>query len=279
MKTRWEKILDLDFYTEGPALDREGNLFFTTLTGGAIMKLDRSGNLSEWARMSCPNGHRILENGDHIICDSKESAVVSLTSEGEVIGRTSNTTDNFHIPFNTPNDLVADAFGGYYFTDSVRHIGQVIYVDRSGGQKQVVSGLDYPNGIALSASGDWLFIAESSTNRILEIPLAQPGVAKSAPVVFADLPRNPQPEDPDRMPFTANLPDGMAWDNLGRLWVAHYGMGAVQVLDASGRLVSTVPTGIPATSNLCFSADYHSLYVTGGYAEPGPGCVHRIFID
>src|SRR5690606_16755255 len=115
--------------------------------------------------------------------------------------------------------------------------------------------------------------------RILSAELSGPGVLHSSFEVFVDLPENPIPEDPDRLPFTANLPDGIAWDAQGRLWVAHYGMGVLQVIGAGGDLIDSIPSGIPATSNLCIAPDGLSIYVTGGTAEPGPGSVHKISIE
>lgn len=278
IKTTWTKLLDLDFYTEGPALDREGNLYFTTLTGGAILKRNREGELTEWARLRCPNGQRILENGHHLVCDTMDRSVVELDAHGDFIAYKVREVCA-DTPFQSPNDLVVDELGGIYFTDSVREIGQVFYIAPKGDQVLVAAKLDYPNGIALSGDGNRLFVAESTSNRILSAELSGPGVLHSSFEVFVDLPENPIPEDPDRLPFTANLPDGIAWDAHGRLWVAHYGMGVLQVIGSEGDLVDSIPTGIPATSNLCIAPDGHSIYVTGGTAEPGPGSVHKISIE
>src|SRR5690606_30458812 len=111
------------------------------------------------------------------------------------------------------------------------------------------AGLDYPNGLALSKADDRLFVAESYQNRILEFKVAHPGRATQCRV-FAQLPVNTNKQP------AGNLPDGLKLDTTGNLWVAHYGMGALQVLDDSGRLVATIPTGVPLTSNLCFLNEY-----------------------
>lgn len=278
MRTHWKKILDVEYYTEGPGLDAPGNLYFTTLTGGRIMKLTPEGAVIPWTRLQCPNGQRILKNGRHLVCDTLARAIVELDSAGNVLGDKVKTTCANH-SFEAPNDLIMDSSGGFYFTDSVRHVGQVFYVGPDGRENRVLENLDYPNGIVLSPDNQKLFIAESYTNRILVAELEEPGVVKSFPDVFIDLPSNPNSFDLQRMPFTANLPDGIAFDDRGRLWVAHYGMGALQVIDSAGQLIDTVETGIPATSNLCFSPDYKSVYVTGGRGEPGPGMIHQIFIE
>lgn len=278
MKTHWEKIIDLDFYTEGPGFDAFGNLFFTTLTGGTIMKVNAFGQISEWSRLKCPNGQRISDNGDHIVCETGTKSVVQLNSQGRII-RTITHKECAGVSFEAPNDLAIDAEGGIYVTDSVRHRGKVFYIGENGDEKLLVEGLDYPNGIAISNDGERLFIAESYTNRILVVELDDPGVCKGGVEVFAILPNNPKPFDPENMPFTANLPDGIALDDKGNLWVAHYGMGVLQVIDRSGNIMSSVPTGIPATSNLCFTDDYKNIYVSGGIGEPGPGMIHKVILE
>lgn len=278
IKAHWEKVCDLEYYTEGPGLDAEGNLYFTTLAGGSVMKLTPDGSLSPWANLKCPNGQRILKNGHHLVCDTLAKAVVELDAEGKMIGPKVQTTCAGR-PFEAPNDLIPDAHGGFYFTDSVRHRGQVFYVGSNGKEKRVLANLDYPNGIALSHNGEQLYIAESYTNRILVVELTGPGIPGTPTEVFVDLPSNLNLLDPQQMPYTANLPDGIAFDNEGKLWIAHYGMGALQVVDPGGKVITTILTGIPATSNLCFSPDYKSIYVTGGFGEPGPGRVHKIILQ
>lgn len=273
-----ETVTNLDFYTEGPGLDGFGNLFFTTLTGGVIMKMDPSGEISEWSRLQCPNGQRILDNGDHLVCETGMKSILQLNSQGNIV-RTLVNQKCAGISFSSPNDLAIDSEGGVYFTDSVRHSGKVFYISSSGDERLLTKGMDYPNGIALSHDEKNVFVAESYTNRILVLELSEPGICRKPPRVFVDLPKNQNPIDRQNMPYTANLPDGIAFDDEGNLWVAHYGMGALQVVDQSGGYITSVPTGIPATSNLCFTKDYKNIYVSGGSGEPGPGMIHKVILE
>ncbi len=66
------------------------------------------------------------------------------------------------------------------------------------------------------------------------------------------------------------------------VWVAHYGMQAIQVLSPEGALLASFDTALPLTSNLCFVSDQlhrKSVLITGGYAEPGPGAVLMMTVD
>ena len=262
-------LVKSEFYTEGPAIDRDRNVFFTTLTGGKIMKINGHGGVSVWAESACPNGQRILSNGDHLVCDSQLGKVIRFDASGRKIADAAVGTCE-GVEIRSPNDLIADEHAGFYFTDSVRHDGCVYFFGDDGTEKVVARGLDYPNGICLSRNKRKLFVAESYKNRILVIDLEAPGIPLAPPEVFCELPWNKE------NPVTGNLPDGIMADERGRIWVAHYGMQAVHVISDAGAVVATYDTGIPLTSNLCFADGTGDLIVTGGSGEPGPGNVHRL---
>jgi len=265
MRMTHQRVI-LPWYTEGPVA-RDGYVYFTTLAGGSIMRLDIvSEEVVEWAKGHKPNGQVILPNGDHLVCDSGNSSISRYDQLGTLMGYEVNGTCAGQ-PIHMPNDLTYDSKGGVYFTDSIREKGRVFYYSPDGTQRIIAENLDFPNGIVLSADGSVLFIAESYKNRILCMPIASSGLATGKWEVFADLPVN---DDPNGY----NLPDGIRCNADGTLWVAHYGMHAVQVLDRGGSLLKTVTIDFPLPSNLCLTDDH--LVVTGGSAEPGPGGVRII---
>lgn len=258
------------FYTEGPVADGQGGVFFTTLSGGNICHWQSGKGVSVWASGGWPNGQARALDGGMLVCDSQNGRVIRYSKVGEfsrneIDGRCADQL------VTVPNDVTVDTTGGFYFTDSVRKEGQVFYKAADGKEKLVVSGLDYPNGLVLSAGQDRLFIAESYQNRIICLKLSAPGVMAGRSV-FCRLPEHPSAR-PER-----NLPDGLAMDKKGRIWVAHYGMGAIQVVNEDGRLEASLSTGMPLTSNLCFSDD-HAVIVTGGSDEPGPGAVLKLIVE
>lgn len=269
MRYTVEKRLDVPYYTEGPAVDQSGNFYFTNLTGGEIGRLDVQGNYIVWAKTGCPNGQLIRPDGSHWVCDPQRSAVYSVGSDGTIEKA---IVERFCAGtiVHSPNDLIADSRQNLYFTDSIRTDGKVFFKGADGTERVVADGIDYANGLALSADENRLFVAESYQNRILVIELAEPGVPKSQARVFANLPTHPSGNP------IHNLPDGLALDQQGCLWVAHYGMQAIQVLSASGEWRFSLDTSLPLTSNLCFvedQLDRQTVLVTGGFGEPGPGGV------
>jgi len=263
-----EKIASLPFYTEGPATDAEGNIYFTTLSGGSILKIGSENNITEWTSSDCPNGQIIMQNGDHLVCDVNLKAIRRFDHTGRFI---KNEIERYcsDQEFTSPNDLVTDKKGNVYFTDSVRDKGKICYFSPSGEQNIFLGELDYPNGIIFSHDERFLYVAESYKNRILKIELAGPDVAGNVSV-FAELPSHSSGKKEN------NLPDGLAIDEDGNIWVAHYGLQAIHKLSPDGHLLSSIDVKMPLTSNLCF-VDRRTIVVTGGYGEPGPGGVYRIY--
>ncbi len=270
-----EKLLDLEYYTEGPVADREGNLFFTTLTGRGILQWLPGNTSRVWAEGDCPNGQVMMSNGEHWFCESRTGGITAYHPDGSFRAKIVDGSCA-GIAFSTPNDLITDSLGNLYFTDSVRHEGKVFMVTQDGGEKLIAGGIDYANGLALNASENILYVAESYGNRILAFQLSEdsePGIRRKT---LIDLPSHTS-GDPVK-----NLPDGLAVDKEGRIWVAHYGMQAIQVVSPEGLLLHTIDTGLPLTSNLAFVKDTpekKELLVTGGYGEPGPGAVMLITVD
>ncbi len=251
-------------YTEGVVVDRQGNLYFSH--GEKITRLTPDGQASDWCESDAPNGHKILPNGEHLVCDGSRHAVLRLDANGNILGEAA-AGQSGGLDIRSPNDLSLDPGGGFYFTDSVPETGAVHYVAVDGSKQVVARNIDFANGVALSADRKLLYVAESLQNRILLIRLQQPGVPDGAPEVFADLPGNKERSDV-KSNQSIGQPDGIALDASGRLWVAHYGMQAIQVLSPQGQLLATYHGGNRLTSNLCFAGpNFATVYTTGG--EPG----------
>ena len=269
-KARLEKIARLPFYTEGPVRDSQGNVYCSTLSGGTILKIDLENRIKEWAYSNCPNGQTILPNDDHLICDAKLAAVRRFDSNGKFI---KNEIEKYcdGLELHCPNDITTDNEENIYFTDSIRSAGKVCFAGAKGGQAIIVENLDYPNGLVLSSNQKILYVAESYENRILKINLESPGIKKGNVEVFVELPVNVSGKKED------NLPDGLALDYDGNIWVAHYGMQSIHKISPEGKLLLSIDTGMPLTSNLFF-LNPETIIVTGGYGEPGPGGLFRIFL-
>ena len=262
-------------YCEGVVFDHDGNAYISH--GRYITQVVLAGSstisTSIWAETGAPNGHKVLADGTHLVCDASRHAVLHLDQHGKVIGNASDECDGK--PLRGPNDLTLDPKGGFYFTDpggSVdKPIGTVHYVDPRGKTHLVAGGLRYPNGIVLRPDGKTLLVGESVRNRVLAYPVLAPGKVGSM-TVFADLPAKTGDQ-------IDNQPDGMALDEDGNLYVAHFGMRQVQVLDPRGKLIRRLPGGNLTTSNVAFGGPrMDQLFVTGalGKADSTQGGLFRL---
>jgi len=249
-------------YTEGVVVDHAGNLYFSHEK--IVTRVTPDGKASTWAGTGAPNGHKILADGTHLICDAKRHTLLHLNADGNELDPAATESDGQ--PLRGPNDLTLDtASGGVYFTDPASSDeknpnGTLHYLDAKGVCHTIAKGLAFPNGIALRPGARELLVAESKRNRILAFPVIGPGKL-GEPRVLINLPeKGPGQVD--------NQPDGITLDDAGNLYVAHYGMRQVQVISPDGKLIRRYPAGNLTTSNVAFAGEkMDQLYMTGG--DPG----------
>lgn len=265
-------LFEVESYCEGVVFDHQGHGYISWKETLTQFELD--GSHKQFVKTGGPNGHKILGDGTHLVCDASQHAVLHLAADGKQLEHASKECDGK--PLRGPNDLTLDPAGGFYFTDpgdssKDNPIGTVHYVDPQGKTHLVAGELAYPNGIVLTQGSNRLLVGESQFNRILEYPVLAPGKVGEKRV-FADLPKNESGKWED------NQPDGMCLDASGNLYVAHYGMQKVEVLDPKGKLIRQYPGGNRLTSNVAFGGPKHDqLFVTGSIGADGkPGAVFRL---
>ena len=263
------RLFDLAGYSEGIVFDSSGNAYVSLLHRDVVLRIRPGAAPETWVKLDGPNGHKILPDGTHII--AAKYGVFHVDASGKVI-------DTLATRFNGkrlkgPNDLAVDGFGGFYFTDpadadadQAAHLGQVYYVDARRHLSLAATGLCYANGLIVRADGRVLYVDDSCTSRVYAFDIVGPGrLARRR--TFAALPDS----------GTGAL-DGMTADANGNLFIAHYGVGRVEVLDATGHLVRRYATRDSLSSNVAFTGpNLDQLYVTGAVgAETGPGVLMKL---
>ena len=124
----------------------------------------------------------------------------------------------------TPNFAVFDREGNCYFTDSgdwPRSNGHVYRLRPNGKAEPFAGPLAFPNGLALSADERYLFVAQSLRNDVLRIEI-RPDGRPGRPKVYA--------HNLDR------VPDGLALDSKGNLYVTCYASDNVYKVSPRGRV-------------------------------------------
>ncbi len=258
------KLFEVDHYCEGVCFDYDGNGYVSE--GAQLIQFQPDGAHKVWAITGAPNGHKLLADGTHLVCDGSQHAVLHLAADGKPLPPATTQCDGK--PLRAPNDLSLDTpNGGFYFSDPGESginnlIGTVHYVDLAGTTRKLDDGLAFPNGVVLTPDGKKLYLAESQKNRVLVYEVTSPGTLGNRKVL-AELPA----KDTSAGQID-NQPDGMCLDAAGNLYVAHYGMRQVQVLSPEGKLIARYPGGNITTSNVAFGGPkMDQLFVTGGLED------------
>ncbi len=238
---------------EGPAFDRDGNLFVTEMEGQVVQRIAPDGTMTPFVRTGgIPNGLAFHENGDLYVTEAGLGAVLRVPPDG----RPYMFADEGDEPFRNPNDLVFDLDGGLYLTDPVKDStaadGRVYYVTPDGDVRLFTDGLRFPNGLALTPDGERLNVGETRTGGIHEFVLDGPGR-------FSDRRVRARVTEPTER----GGPDGMAFTEDGLLYIALAHHGAILVLDEDDRAAARLDPGGSLPTNLAFGGpDRQTLFIT-----------------
>src|SRR4026208_2603774 len=114
-------------FTEGPTVDRAGNVYFTEILNQRIMKLGADGVLSTYREKSnAANGLLLDPQGRLIACEGGLFERPGVKVQGTPrVTRTDMATGKIEViaaayegkPFQAPNDITIDSKGRLYFTD------------------------------------------------------------------------------------------------------------------------------------------------------------------
>lgn len=167
----------------------------------------------------------------------------------------------------SPNDLVFDAFGGFYFTDygktreRERDFGSVFYARADGSSiREVVHPISSPNGIGLSPDQTILYISETETCRLWAFTILSPGVLDLCPF--------PSPSGGRLVHGLGGYQkfDSMAVQANGDICVATLISSQFTVISAEGHIVEEVAVPDLFPTNLCFGGgDMKTAYMTFSY--------------
>jgi len=245
-------------FPEGPNFDLRGTLYVCNRWDGFIARVTPDGQCSQFvATGGKPNGARFHRDGRLFIADIGRREILAAEPDGSLAV----IVDNFDgQPLRGPNDLIFDRDGNLYFTDpglgDPRNPGRVFRWSPPETLTLLTSGQLYPNGIALDAAEDALYVAETGSNRVSRFPIRRDGTLgrESVLVHFPD----------------GQGPDGIAFGDDANLYVTLRGTGVVAVVNGHGSILAKLPAGGTLPSNLAFHED--ALYVT----EDETGGVYRL---
>lgn len=243
-------------FTEGPAVDPKGDVYFTDQPNDRILKWTAATGKVETFLQPCgrANGLYFDRDGMLVACADEKGElrrIDPLTKKITVL------LDNFGGKlFNGPNDVWVDPAGGVYFTDPFykrdywqgrdkpEQEKQRVYYLPKGAQTPVIADdtLVQPNGLIGSPDGKLLFVADIGDQKTYQYDIARDGALTH------------------RKLFCEMGSDGMTRDSAGNLYLTGKG---VTVFDKDGRKLGEIPIARGWTANVCFGGpELKTLFIT-----------------
>ena len=229
-------------FTEGPAADAQGNVFFTDQPNNKILRWNASDNsISEYMNPAGrSNGLYVDHQGNLLSCADKRNQLWQIDAKKKVTVLVNNFEGK---RLNGPNDLWIDPKGGIYFTDPFYqrpywdHTAPEIKAQRvyylSAKNKLSIAATDFvrPNGIIGTADGKTLYIADIGDDRTYSYSVDKDGTLTNKKL------------------FVPMGSDGMTLDHRGNLYLTGDG---VTVFNKVGAQILHIPVPKKWTANATF---------------------------
>ncbi len=275
-------------FAEAPALDPQGNLYAANYRFlGTIGRITADGTASIWCdlRQRSPvegrhvqaGGIKVDAEGRLIVADAGGGRLLRVAATGQQVEVLADRFEGSR--FISVSDLALDLKGNIYFTDAGALISETAdkltgsvyrYDIQTKQMARLASGLACPNGLAVSPDQMYLCVAESQRFRIVLFDVnTKTGDLQNQRVLMAF------PYETRGNVITGQfVPDGMVFDARGRLYVAMWYGGVINVIDVpTGKLLRQYDAGGSQATSCHFSGAY--LYVAVAAKE----AVFRLKID
>lgn len=241
-------------FTEGPAVDKNGDVYFTDQPNDRIVKWNAADNsVSDYMKPSGrSNGLYFDHDGNLLSCADEKNELWRIDSEKNVAV----LVDNFEgKKLGGPNDLWVDPNGGIYFTDPFYKRPWWDYTEPEINERRVyyitpdmhevkIVAKDFvmPNGIIGTADGKALYIADIGDKKTYSYSVNEDGSLSN------------------RKLFCELGSDGMTVDNRGNIYLTGDG---VTVFDKSGMQIKHIAVPEKWTANVTFGGlKQNILFIT-----------------
>lgn len=244
-------------FTEGAAVDRKGNIFFTDQPNNKIWEYTVDGRLVLFLDSAGRSNGMYFDRKGRLVTCADEQGQLWVIGKGRKV--TVLVQEIGGKPMNGPNDLWIDSKGGIYFTDPYYQRsywtrthsdldGEKVYYlapgatgGRSAGGKEpvpVVGDMKKPNGIVGTPDGRYLYVSDLGAGKTYKYTIGTDGVLQ------------------DKQLFVNQGSDGMTLDERGNLYLTGNG---VTVYDPNGQRIAYIPVPEKWTGNLCFGGRNRKL--------------------
>lgn len=261
-------------FTEGPAVDAAGDVYFTDTTSARILRFSPQDRKLTTFRENSNRANGLVFDGQGRLL-ACESGAHRLTRTDMKTGRIEVLAQQYEgKDLNGPNDVTLDGKGRIYFTDPApgsKAGAQGVYrIDTDGKLNRILSApeTEWPNGIMISPDDRRLYLVEANKvergkRAIMAYDLSPEGTVSNGRVHYNFYP--------------GRSADGMSIDTRGNLYAAagmHRRRGTHETLDTrtgiyvispEGKLLQFTPIHEDTVTNCAFGGpDDKTLYVTAG---------------
>ena len=270
-----ETVLDIDaakvFYDgllteprldhpEGLAVHSDGSIWCGG-ERGQIYRIEPDGSSMEQIASSdgFSQGMAFDAEDNLYVCDLVHVGVMKLDTKSGSLEKFADGTDGRRI--NIANYPVFDMEGRLYVSDShaFKEPGPGIFRFHADGSGELwyEEPVDFANGLAFSPDGRHLYVAETFGNAVFRIPIEDDGSPRAREEV-ASLP--------------GVLPDGLAFDTVGNLYVACYEPSQVLRISPEGKVERLIgdeeahlfchPTNLAFRGSMLFTTNLGRWHIT-----------------
>jgi sugar lactone lactonase YvrE len=224
----------------------EGRLWFSDWGAGQVISVDPDGVPTVEARVrSFPMCIDFLPDGRLLVVSAADRALLRREPDGTLVT---------HVDLGAAcNDIAVDARGNIYvncvnfdFPGGEFQPGYVLLVTPDGEVRRVAEGLAFPNGMAVTADGSTLLVAESYAGQLTAYDIAGDGTLAGRQVWA---------------PTPGDHPDGICIDAEGAVWYADVGNRRCVRVREGGEIVGVVDLDRGAFACALSRGEHPVLYV------------------
>ena len=250
-------------FTEGPAMDAQGNVYFTDIPNHLILIWTLDGKLDTFRINSGrANGLYFDKDENLLVCEGEKGQITSTSPDGDYKAIATQYNGK---RFNQPNDIWPDGKGGVYFTDP-RYGGEDTELPQDGMHVyyinpdhtsviRVCDDFEKPNGLIGTPDGKTLYVTDAQVGKTYKYDVQEDGSLANKTL------------------FVEYGCDGMTIDKAGNVYLTTSGKQAIDIFSPLGELLESI--AVPERpSNICFSgADRNQLFITASTS------IYRVELD
>jgi sugar lactone lactonase YvrE len=243
---------------------RAGTLYCSDLFGRQVFAIQPDGGVRALCTVpNMPSGLGFSPDGALLIVSMKDSKV--LRFDGNALSQAADLSSV--TPYQC-NDMLVDERGRAYVGNFGWHPGEskmrptsLSLVLPSGQCQDLGGAVNFPNGICRSADGRTLIVAESFASRLSAFDIRADGTLANQRV-WASLSDKTFTTVSEALESGDPLPDGLALDAEGAVWVADSGGHAALRVAAGGKFLEKIEVGDMAVFGLTLGGtDRRTLFL------------------